>query len=92
MSGNKGVDIKSLSNLGIDLKLVLKLIGDKRVSWILKLLPIASFLYMILPDLMPGPLDDIAMIGVLNLIFIQLSPEKVVKETLERLQISNQDQ
>jgi hypothetical protein len=35
---------------------------------------------------MPGPLDDMAMIAVLNLIFIQLSPEKVVKETLDRLE------
>lgn len=38
--------------------LVLALFFDGRVKLKYKLLPLGAFLYVILPDLVPGPLDD----------------------------------
>lgn len=60
--------------------LVFRLMGDKRVFPLLKLIPIGTLLYLIIPDLLPGPIDDAAVIGVGMSIFVELCPQYVVDE------------
>ena len=70
------------------IKLVGRLIGDRRVNGFLKLLPIASIAYLILPiDLVPGlavplvgALDDAAILWIGSTLFIELCPSDIVKE------------
>ncbi|HJS17187.1 MAG TPA: YkvA family protein [Anaerolineales bacterium] len=74
-------------------KLVGRLIGDRRVSGFIKLLPIASIAYLISPvDLMPGAvipllgaLDDAAVVWLGTTLFIELCPSDVVQEHKEAL-------
>ena len=62
------------------IKLILRLLGDPRVSPLVKLLPIGSLIYLIFPDLAPGPIDDALIIGLGTYIFVELCPPDVVKE------------
>lgn len=70
------------------LKLIGKLMGDRRVNVFLKLLPIASIAYLISPiDLAPGivfpvigALDDAAILWIGSTLFVELCPPAVVKE------------
>jgi hypothetical protein len=62
------------------IKLVLRLLADRRVSLLLKLLPIGSLLYMFIPDLAPGPIDDAILIWLGTTLFVELCPENVVEE------------
>ncbi len=79
-------------------KLILRLIGDRRVSPWLKILPIGGLLYLISPiDLIPdialpiiGELDDAAVLWLTNYLFIELCPPDVVQEHVRKL-TSNMD-
>jgi hypothetical protein len=66
-------------------KLIMRLISDPRVSPFLKLLPIGSVLYFIIPDLAPGPIDDVAIIWLGTFLFVELCPPHVVQEHMEAL-------
>ena len=74
-------------------KLIYKLMGDKRVSFFLKLLPIASIVYLVSPvDLAPGlalpvigVLDDAAILWLGTTLFLSLCPEEIVQEHKESL-------
>jgi hypothetical protein len=61
-------------------KLVARLLTDRRVNLLLKLLPLGSLLYMLMPDLAPGPIDDALLIWLGTTLFVELCPEDVVKE------------
>jgi hypothetical protein len=67
------------------IKLILRLLGDRRVSVLLKLLPIGSLIYLLLPDLAPGPLDDAAVIWLGSYLFVELCPPDVVREHMQAL-------
>ena len=67
------------------IKLILRLLGDRRVSPLLKLLPIGSVLYLVIPDLAPGPIDDALVIWLGSTLFVELCPSHVVKEHLDAL-------
>jgi uncharacterized membrane protein YkvA (DUF1232 family) len=70
-----------LNNLAQQLKLIFRLLGDKRVSPLLKLLPIGSALYFVSPiDLALGPLDDAAVIWLATYLFVELCPPEIVEE------------
>ena len=43
-------------------KLVLRLMGDRRVNPLVKLLPIGSLAYLLIPDLVLGPVDDAVVV------------------------------
>jgi uncharacterized membrane protein YkvA (DUF1232 family) len=66
----------------------LRLIGDRRVSFLLKLLPIGAAIYVISPvDLIPGAvipfigaLDDAVVLWLGTTLFMSLCPEAVVQE------------
>ena len=75
-------------DLVLRIKLILRLVGDRRVNFFLKLLPIAAAIYVISPlDLIPGAvlpfigaLDDAAVIWLGYTLFVSLCPEEVVQE------------
>jgi hypothetical protein len=72
-------------DLALRIKLIFRLLADRRVSPLLKLLPLGSLLYLLAPDLVPGPLDDAAMVWLLAYLFVELSPPEVVEEHLRHL-------
>lgn len=78
------------------LKLIARLMGDRRVNLFLKFLPLASVAYLFWPwDLIPvipviGALDDAAILWIGTTLFVELSPPKVVQEHLDEL-ASNMD-
>jgi hypothetical protein len=72
-------------DLTLRIKLILRLIGDSRVNPLLKLLPIGSLVYLVVPDIAPGPIDDAAVIWLATYLFVELCPPEVVQEHLEAL-------
>ncbi|MFA5872393.1 MAG: YkvA family protein [Anaerolineales bacterium] len=81
-------------DLVLRIKLILRLIGDRRVNFLLKLLPIAAAIYVISPvDLIPGAvfpvigaLDDAVVIWLGTTLFVTLCPDDVVQEHTNSLQ------
>jgi hypothetical protein len=67
-------------NLTLQIKLILRLLADKRVNPLLKLLPIGTLVYMIFPDIAFGPIDDALVIWLGSALFIELCPAEIVKE------------
>ena len=78
------------------LKLIARLMGDRRVNAFVKLLPLASLAYLFWPaDIIPvipviGALDDAAILWIGSVLFVELSPPKVVQEHINEL-ASNMD-
>lgn len=68
------------------IKLILRLMGDGRVSPLLKVIPIASVVYLVFPDLAPGPIDDAAIIWLSTYLFVELCPPNVVQEHLDAIE------
>jgi hypothetical protein len=71
--------------LGMRLKLIVRLLGDRRVNLFLKILPLASLVYLIFPDLAPGPVDDALIIWLGSYAFVELCPDNVVEEHISKL-------
>jgi hypothetical protein len=67
-------------------RLILRLILDPRVSLFLKVLPLGSLLYVVLPDLFPFVVDDALVLGLGVYLFIALCPQDVVQEHLAELE------
>ena len=72
-------------NIGNEIKLVIRLLGDPRIGWWLKVLPFGTLLYFIFPDIAPGPIDDAIVIGVGVYLFVELCPSEIVEEHREAL-------
>ncbi|HNB41258.1 MAG TPA: DUF1232 domain-containing protein [Anaerolineales bacterium] len=80
-------------NLVNQLKLIFRLMGDKRVSVLAKLVPLGAFAYLIMPaDLAPnvvlpviGMVDDAAILWLGTYIFTELCPPEVVEEHMKAL-------
>jgi uncharacterized membrane protein YkvA (DUF1232 family) len=91
MSDNKLKNIVSsrpgfLNDILNRLKLVLRLMGDRRVSPLLKGLPVFGLIYLISPiDLAFGPIDDALVIWLSLTLFVELCPPEVVKEHMAEL-------
>lgn len=74
------------------LKLIGRLMADSRVNIFLKILPLASLGYLILPtDLIPvvpfiSALDDVAILWIGSTLFVELCPDDVVKEHMQALE------
>ncbi len=75
------------------LKLILRLMGDRRVNPLVKLIPIGALAYLVSPiDLAPdivlpviGVLDDAAIVWLGAYLFVELCPPNVVKEHIKAL-------
>ena len=74
-------------------KLILRLMGDKRVNPWLKIIPVAGLAYLVSPiDIIPdivlpviGELDDAAVLWLTNYLFVELCPPEVVAEHVKAL-------
>ncbi|NPV55762.1 MAG: hypothetical protein HPY76_03685 [Anaerolineae bacterium] len=66
--------------MALQLKLIWRLMGDARVNFFLKLIPVASIAYLINPVDLPTPIDDFGVIGLALYLFVELCPEPVVRE------------
>jgi hypothetical protein len=77
-----------VQDLFLRLKLMLRLMGDSRVNFFLKLIPLGSFVYLFFPDLVPGPIDDAAVIWLGTYLFVELCPPAVVEEHIASLRSS----
>ncbi len=87
---NKGF----FQDLILQFKLIARLMGDRDVNFLLKLLPVASVIYTVFPiDLFPelalpfvGYLDDAAILWIGLSLFVSLCPDDVVKKHREALE------
>ncbi|MGE5250810.1 MAG: YkvA family protein [Bacteroidota bacterium] len=81
----------TIRDLMMRLKLIVRLMGDRRVSPLLKLLPIGALVYLISPvDLVMGipgvsALDDMAIVSLGAYLFIEFCPPDVVQEHMKQL-------
>lgn len=74
-------------------KLIVRLVRDRRISFWLKIIPVAGLIYLISPiDLIPdialpviGELDDAAVLWLTNYLFIELCPPEIVQEHVRTL-------
>jgi uncharacterized membrane protein YkvA (DUF1232 family) len=73
------------SNIGNEIRLVMRLLGDPRIGWWLKLLPFGTLVYFVFPDIAPGPIDDALVIGVGVYLFVEMCPTEIVEEHREAL-------
>jgi uncharacterized membrane protein YkvA (DUF1232 family) len=86
-----------MRDLVMRFKLILKLMGDRRVNPFIKLLPLASLAYLIYPfdliSIVPGvsALDDVALVSLGAYLFIEFCPPDVVQEHMQSL-TSNMDE
>ena len=73
------------------LQLILKLIRDKRVHPLVKALPFLSLIYLVYPDMIPGPFDDAVVITLFFKLFLMLIPADVMNELKleQELQVKN---
>lgn len=85
-----------LRDLVLRFKLIVRLMGDKRVNPLIKLLPVASLAYLVFPfdliSMVPGvsALDDVALVSLGAYMFIEFCPPDVVQEHMQNL-TSNMD-
>jgi hypothetical protein len=82
ITANGGV----FNDLAVRLKLILRLMADSRINPLLKLLPIGSLLYFIIPDLALGPIDDVLIVWLGTYLFVELCPPQIVQEHMAALQ------
>lgn len=71
-----------------NLRLIARLLKDRRVNFLLKLLPIGALIYLIVPvDFLPiNPLEDAVVLWLGGTLFIELCPDEIVAEHRRALQ------
>jgi uncharacterized membrane protein YkvA (DUF1232 family) len=69
-------------------KLTIRLMLDRRINIWLKLIPVFSLAYLILPLDIPGPVDDAVVLWFGMDLFIELCPQDTVMEYTRELQKS----
>jgi hypothetical protein len=74
-----------IEELSMRVKLIIRLMTDKRVSLWLKLIPVGSVVYLLNPIDIPGPLDDAAIFGLGMYMFIELCPPDIVEDHMKQL-------
>ncbi|NTW45258.1 MAG: hypothetical protein HGB14_12725 [Anaerolineaceae bacterium] len=85
--------VKFLSEFVVHVKLVFRLMKDKRINPFLKILPFGGLIYLIIPDLLVGPIDDAALLLGGSYLFLELCPQKIIDEHLQQLRLdSSKDQ
>lgn len=74
-------DPNMISRMWDTMRLVIRLMGDKRVNFFLKLLPVFSLVYLINPmDAFIPVIDDALVMGLGTYMFIEFCPQDVVEE------------
>ncbi len=62
------------------LQLIFRLMRDERVHPLVKVLPFLSLIYLVYPDLVPGPFDDAVVITLFLQFFLTLVPDEIIEE------------
>jgi uncharacterized membrane protein YkvA (DUF1232 family) len=69
------------TSFGLQIRLIMKLIGDSRVPLWLKALPVFSIIYLVSPlDIVIPLVDDAFILWIANTLFLELCPPDVVQE------------
>ncbi len=87
-----------LTELTLRLKLISRLLADRRVSIFLKIIPVGALAYLFSPvDLAPnavlpvvGMLDDAAILWLASYAFLEMVPTDILKEHLRHLVSNNE--
>ncbi len=96
MSQNKPREIKPsnpglFGQLALQVKLIVRLMSDSRVNPLLKVLPVVSVIYWLMPDPIFGPIDDAGLMFLGGYLFVELCPRAVVNEHLKELRGETSD-
>jgi uncharacterized membrane protein YkvA (DUF1232 family) len=72
-------------------RLIARLMADRRVNPLIKLLPIGALIYLVVPtDLMPLlPFDDAAVLWLGSYLFVEMCPQEVVREHTQAIEQAN---
>ncbi len=70
--------------IGLRIKLIYRLMTDRRVSILLKALPVASLVYLVLPEFFPV-VDDAIILWLGSYLFVELCPDEIVDEHMKKL-------
>ena len=64
------------------IRLIARLMADRRVNPLIKLLPVGALIYLVVPtDLLPLlPFDDAAVLWLGSFLFVEMCPQDVVRE------------
>ena len=62
------------------LQLIFRLMKDERVHPLVKVLPFLSLIYLVYPDLVPGPFDDAVVVTLFLQFFLTLVPDEIIEE------------
>lgn len=89
----KNKDSGFFQDLILRIKLIMRLVGDKRVNIFLKILPVGGLIYLVSPiDIIPdialpviGYLDDALVVWLCSTLFVALCPDEVVQEHMNAL-------
>ncbi len=74
------------NDLASRMKLIMRLLTDRRVNILVKLLPVASLAYLFWPiDLAIGPIDDALVLWLSTYLFVELCPPDIVEEHQNKL-------
>jgi len=75
-------------SFGMQIRLIVRLIADRRINFFLKALPIFSIIYLVSPlDFAIPVIDDAFVLWLANTLFLDLCPTEIVEEhraSLER--------
>jgi hypothetical protein len=73
------------------LQLIFRLLRDERVHPLVKVLPFLSLLYLVYPDLVPGPFDDAVVITLFLQFFLTLVPDEIIDEHKFELELQEKN-
>ena len=73
------------------LRLIFRLMKDERVHPLVKVLPFLSLLYLVYPDLVPGPFDDAVVIALFLQFFLTLVPDEIIEEHKFELELQKKN-
>lgn len=83
-------------SFGMQIRLIVRLLADRRVNFFLKILPVFSLIYLISPLDFAIPLvDDAFVLWLANTLFLDLCPPEIVEEhraSLERSETQKRKQ
>ncbi len=74
-----------LQEIYFRIRLIARLMRDRRVSALLKAIPVAALAYLVWPVDIPGPIDDAGVLWLGSSLFIDLCPQEVVAEHMRAL-------
>jgi uncharacterized membrane protein YkvA (DUF1232 family) len=75
-------DQRNFGGIFNNIRLIARLLKDRRVNFFLKLLPIGALIYLVVPvDFLPiNPLEDAVVLWLGGTLFVELCPDDIVAE------------